>query len=108
MPDNEETAEQADAKRPGGDYAWFDTGQAAQHYPELKPLTGWNWWWAGTGQAAQLIGYRYVPERGIDMMYVEADRRAAVTRANPKHELYLHEVGELSEVLAHVLVGEDA
>jgi hypothetical protein len=87
---------------------WFDSGQAAQHFPELESLTGWNWWWAGTGHAALLIGYRHDPERGVDLIYIDTEERAAITRANRHSELYLHENGELADVLSHVLVKEDA
>lgn len=78
----------------------FDTAHAAELYPELAGLEGWTWWWVGGATDAQLVGYHHHATTAMDMLYIDSDEHAAITRVRPSGELYVHQSGRLVEVLA--------
>ncbi|MGH3623536.1 MAG: hypothetical protein ACRDQ5_17345, partial [Sciscionella sp.] len=78
----------------------FDTAHAAEIYPELEPLHGWSWWWVGEGTIAQLVGYHHHGDTAVDLLYIDSDTHATLTRAYPSGQLAVHQTGSLVAVLA--------
>lgn len=83
----------------------FGSAQAAELYPELEALAGWSWWWVGSATSAQLVGYYHHPNSAIDLLYIDSDEQAALTRVHPSGELHLHQSGRLIEVLTPLQTG---
>ncbi|MGH3622611.1 MAG: hypothetical protein ACRDQ5_12595, partial [Sciscionella sp.] len=77
----------------------FDTAHAAELYPELEPLVGWLWWWVGSGTIAQLVGYHHHSDTAVDLLYLDSDTHATLTRAYPSGQLAVHQTGSLIAVL---------
>jgi hypothetical protein len=90
---------------PRGDPEVFDTGHATALYPELAPLAGWSWSWVGTGTTAQLVGYHTIGA-AVDLLYIDNDTHATLTRTDTAGVLYLHQSGELGAVLVMLALGE--
>ncbi|MGH3620896.1 MAG: hypothetical protein ACRDQ5_03785 [Sciscionella sp.] len=77
-------------------------GHPATLYPALEALATWSWWWVGSGTTVQLVGYHrnHLSGSAVDMLYIDSDEHATLTRAAAPGQLYLHKSGPLATVLA--------
>jgi hypothetical protein len=103
MPPHKHTSGAGDPRPPAPDVStsirYLTTDQAAQRFAELGELEGWSWWWVGSGTTAQLIGYHYDSETGMDLLYIDSSQQASVTRTSPSGELQIHRCSVLTSVL---------
>jgi hypothetical protein len=95
------SAQDSSAQDSGDEAVWE---HPSRHLAALAELPAdWQFWWAGTGSTAQLIGLR-VHSGGTDCLYVSSEEDASLTRTRPNGEFYLHETGHpLSTVVAYLL-----
>ncbi|MGH3624892.1 MAG: hypothetical protein ACRDQ5_24395 [Sciscionella sp.] len=78
---------------------YFGTSHAAELYPDLEPLTGWSWWWVGSGTTMQLVGYHRHDGKAVDLLYIDGDEHAALTRVAASGTLYVHKTGAVAAML---------